>query len=170
MNVHLEEDGEKQYDSLQCRQTLWTCDLSIIVNKVFKETIKLLNRMSILVQSVSMQQLKHEFESFLKRFYRKLLVLQPQIYIVSNVTKDAVQLQVTWKSISANGYVTYNTCTTYKSDYMSAINQMRRISDYSLKDAELLADSPFVDIFFGMQPIQQEIENSPLEELLTSVN
>ena len=38
--------------------------------------------MSILVQSVSMQHLKHEFESFLKRFYRKLLVLQPQIYII----------------------------------------------------------------------------------------
>ena len=57
--------------------------------------------MSILVQSVSMQQLKHEFESFLKRFYRKLLVLQPQIYIVSNITKDAVHLQITWKSISA---------------------------------------------------------------------
>ena len=37
--------------------------------------------MSILVQSVSMQHLKHEFESFLKRFYRKLLVLQPQIYV-----------------------------------------------------------------------------------------
>ena len=53
--------------------------------------------MSILVQSVSMQQLKHEFESFLKRFYRKLLVLQPQIYIVSNITKDAVHLQITWK-------------------------------------------------------------------------
>ena len=80
--------------------------------------------MSILVQSVSMQQLKHEFESFLKRFYRKLLVLQPQIYIISNITKDAVHLQITWKSISVNGYVTYNTCTTYKSDYMSAINQM----------------------------------------------
>ena len=126
--------------------------------------------MSILVQSVSMQQLKHEFESFLKRFYRKLLVLQPQIYIVSNFTKDAVHLQITWKSTSTNGYVTYNTCTTYKSDYMSAINQMRRIGDYSLKDAELLADSAFVDIFFGMQPIQQEIENSPLEELLTNVN
>ena len=126
--------------------------------------------MSILVQSVSMQQLKHEFESFLKRFYRKLLVLQPQIYIISNITKDAVHSQITWKSISANGYVTYNTCTTYMSDYMSAINQMRRIGDYSLKDAELFADSPFVDIFFGMQPTQQEIENSPLEELLTSVN
>ena len=126
--------------------------------------------MSILVQSVSMQQLKHEFESFLKRFYRKLLVLQPQIYIISNITKDAVNLQVTWKSMSANGYVNYNTCTTYKSDYMSAINQMKRIGDYSLKDAELLADSPFVDIFFAMQPIQQEIENSPLEELFTSVN
>ena len=124
--------------------------------------------MSILVQSVSMQQLKHE--SFLKRFYRNLLVLQPQIYIISNITKDAVHLQVTWKSISANGYVTYNTCTTHKSDYMSAINQMRKIGDYSLKDAELLTDSPFVDIFFGMQPAQQEIGNSPLEELLTSVN
>ena len=47
---------------------------------------------------------------------------------------------------------------------------MRRIGDYSLKDAELLGDSPFVDIFFGMQPTQQEIENSPLEEILTSVN
>ena len=47
---------------------------------------------------------------------------------------------------------------------------MRSIGDYSLKDAELLADSPFVDIFFGMQPIQQEIENSALEELFTSVN
>ena len=77
---------------------------------------------------------------------------------------------MTWKSISANGYVTYNACTTYKSDYLSTINQMRRIGDYSLKDAELLADFPFVDIFFGMQPTQQEIENSPLEELLTSVN
>ena len=126
--------------------------------------------MSILVQSVSMQQLKHEFESFLKRFYRKLFVLQPQIYIISNITKDAVHLQITWKIISANGYVTYNTCTTYKSDYMSAINQTRKIGDHSLKDAELLADSPFVDVFFGMQAIQQEIENSPLEELLTSVN
>ena len=126
--------------------------------------------MSILVQSVSMQQLKHEFESFLKRFYRKLLVLQPQIYVVSNITKDAVHIQMTWKSISTNGYVTYNASITYKSDYLSAISQMRRIGDYSLKDAELLAHSPFVDIFFGMQPTQQEIENSPLEELLTSVN
>ena len=128
--------------------------------------------MSILVQNVSMQQLKHEFESFLKRFHRKLLVdlLQPQIYVVSNITKDAVHLQVTWKSISANGYVTYNASTTYKSNYLLAISQMKRIGDYSLKDAELLADSPFVDIFFGMQPTQQEIENSPLEEILTSVN
>ena len=117
-----------------------------------------------------MQQLKHEFESFLKRFYRKLLVLQPQVYVVSNITKDAVHIQMTWKSISANGCVTYNAPTTYKSDYLAAISQMRRIGDYSLKDAELLADSPFVDIFFGMQPTQQEIENSPLEELLTSVN
>ena len=58
--------------------------------------------MSILVQSVSMQQLKHEFESFLKRFYRKLLVLQPQIYVVSHITKDAVHIQITWKSISAS--------------------------------------------------------------------
>ena len=126
--------------------------------------------MSILVQSVSMQQLKHEFESFLKRFHRELLGLQPQIYVISNITKDAVHLQVTWKSISANGYVTYNASTTYKSNYLSAISQMRRIGDYSLKDAELLGDSPFVDIFFGMQPTQQEIENSPLEEMLTSVN
>ena len=100
-----------------------------------------------------------------------MLVLQPQIYIVSNITKDAVHLQMTWKSISANGYVTYNACTTYKSDYLSTIKQMKRIGDYSLKDAELLADSPFVDIFFGMQPTQnKKIENSPLEELLTSVN
>ena len=126
--------------------------------------------MSILVQNVSMQQLKQEFESFLKRFHSKLLVLQPQIYVVSNITKDAVHLQVTWKSISAEGYVTYNESTTYKSNYLLAISQMRRIGDYSLKDAELLADSPFVDIFFGMQPTQQEIENSPLEEILTSVN
>ena len=126
--------------------------------------------MSILVQNVSMQQLKHEFESFLKRFHRKLLVLQQQIYVISNITKDAVHLQVTWKSISANGYVTYNASTTYKSNYLLAISQMKRIGDYSLKDAELLADSPFVDIFFGMQSIQQEIENSPLEEILTSVN
>ena len=36
--------------------------------------------MSILVQSVSMQKLKHEFESFLKRFYRKLLVTTTNIY------------------------------------------------------------------------------------------
>ena len=126
--------------------------------------------MGILVQNVSMQELKHEFESFLKRFYRKLLVLQPQIYVVSNITKDAVHIQMTWKSISANGHVTYNASTTYKSNYLLAISQMRRIGDYSLKDAELLADSPFVDIFFGMQPTQQEIENSPLEEILTSVN
>ena len=119
--------------------------------------------MSILVQNVSMQQLKHEFESFLKRFYRKLLVLQPEIYIVSNVTKDAIHLQIIWKSISANGYTA---STTYRSDYLVAISQMRRVGDYSLRDAELLADSPFVDAFFGMQPTQQEIENSPLEQLL----
>ena len=39
---------------------------------------------------------------------------------------------------------------------------------YFLRDAELLADSPFVDAFFGMQPTQQEIENSPLEQILTN--
>ena len=83
--------------------------------------------MSILVQNVSMQQLKHEYESFLKRFYRKLLVLQPEVYVVSNITKDAVHLQVTRKSISANGHVTYNTCVTYKSDYITSINQMQRV-------------------------------------------
>ena len=122
--------------------------------------------MSILVPNVSMQQLKHEFESFLKRFHRKLLVLQPQIYVISSITKDAVHLQVTWKSISANGYVTYNASTTYKSDYLAAISQMRRIGDYSLKDAELLADSPFVDIFFGMQPTQQKLRIHHLKNYL----
>ena len=126
--------------------------------------------MSILVQNVSMQQLKHEYELFLKRFYRKLLVLQPEIYIISNITKNAVHLQVTWKSITESKYVTYNKCTTYKSNYMMAINQMRSIGDFALKDAELLADSPFVDLFFGMQPSQQEIENSPLENPFLNVN
>ena len=43
---------------------------------------------------------------------------------------------------------------------------MKRIGDYSLKDAELLADSPFVDIFFGMQPTQQEIEIHHLKKFL----
>ena len=45
---------------------------------------------------------------------------------------------------------------------------MRKIGDCSLKDAGLLADSPFMDIFFGMQTTQQEIDNSPLEKLLTN--
>ena len=126
--------------------------------------------MNILVQNVSMQQLKHEYELFLKRFYRRLLVLQPEVYVVSNITKDAVQLQVIWKSISSQEYVTYHRCVTYKSDYMLAINQMRGICDFALRDAELLTNSPFVDLFFGMQPSRQEVENSPLESPFLNVN
>ena len=122
--------------------------------------------MSVLVQNVSMQQLKHEFESFLKRFHRKLLVLQPQIYVISNIIKDAVHLQVTWKSISANGYVTYNASTTYKSNYLLAISQMKRIGDYSLKDAELLADSPFVDIFLVCNPHNKKLRIHHLRKFL----
>ena len=126
--------------------------------------------MSILVQNRYMQQLKHEFELFLSRLYRKLLVLQPEMYITSNITKDAVYLHVTWKSIIGNGYVTYSRCTTYRSNYMLAINQMRSMCDFALRDAELLADSPFVDLFFGMQPSQQENENSPLDTPFKDVN
>ena len=126
--------------------------------------------MSNLIRSVSIQHLKHQFKLFLQRFYDKLYILQPDIYVVSNITKDAVYLQVTWKSISIHNYVTYNTCTTYKSDYFSAINQMCEICTYALEDAEVLADSPFVDVFLGMQPLQQQIENSPLESLLINVN
>ena len=65
-----------------------------------------------------------------------------------------------------NKYVTYNTYTTYNSDYLSAINQMCMVCTYALGDAEVLADSPFVNVFFGMQPLQQKIENSPLQSLL----
>ena len=126
--------------------------------------------MSILVQNRYMQQLQHEFELFLSRLYRKLLVLQPEIYITSNITKDAVHLHVTWKSIIGNGYVTYSRCTTYRSNYMLAINQMRSMCDFALRDAELLANSPFVDLFFGMQPSQQENENSPLDTPFKDVN
>ena len=126
--------------------------------------------MSNLIRSVSVQHLKHQFKLFLQRFYDKLFILQPEIYVVSNITKDAVYLQVTWKSISIHNYVTYNTCTTYKSDYLSAINQMCEICTYALEDAEILADSPFVDLFLGMQPLQQQIENSPLQSLLKDVN
>ena len=126
--------------------------------------------MSNLIRSVSIQHLKHQFKLFLQRFYDKLYILQPEIYVVSNITKNAVYLQVTWKSISIHNYVTYNTCTTYKSDYLSAINQMCEICTYALEDAEVLADSPFVDVFLGMQPLQEQIENSPLESLLINVN
>ena len=126
--------------------------------------------MSSIIRSVSMHHLKHQFELFLQRFYGKLFILQPEIYIVSNITKDTVNLQVTWKSTSMNDYVTYNDCTTYKSDYLSTINKMCEICRYALEDAEVLADSPFVDVFFGMQHLQQTIENSPLKSLLTNVN
>ena len=126
--------------------------------------------MSNLIRSVAIQHLRHLFRLFLHRLYDKLYILQPEIYVVSNFTKDAVHLQVTWKSTSMHDYVTYNTCTTYKSDYLSAINQICHICAYALKDAEILADSPFVDVFFGMQPLQQNIENSPLQSLLTNVN
>ena len=118
---------------------------------------------SILVQGLQMQQLTTEFDMFLQKFYRRLLVLQPELYIVSNVTKNAVQLQVTWKSRSSKEYVTYNNTTTYKSDYLLAVKQMKRVCDFALKDAELLTNSPFVELFFGMQPTPQEIENSALD-------
>ena len=126
--------------------------------------------MSNLIKSVSVQHMKYRFRLFLQRLHEKLLVLQPEIYVVSNITKDAVNLQITWKSVSMNKYVTYNTCTTYKSDYLSAIGEMCIMCTYALGDAEILADSPFVDIFFEMQPLQQKIENSPLQSLLRNVN
>ena len=47
---------------------------------------------------------------------------------------------------------------------------MSMMCTYALGDADILADSPFVDIFFGMQPSQQKIENSPLQSLLRKVN
>ena len=122
--------------------------------------------MSNLIRSVSIQHLKHQYELFLRRFYEKLLLFQPKIYVVSNITTDAVHLQVTWKSSSRNDYITYNSCTTYNSDYLSAINKMCEICTYALEDAELLADSPFVGVFLGMPHLQQKIENSPLESLL----
>ena len=126
--------------------------------------------MSNLIRSVSVQHMKYQFKLFLQKLHEKLLVLQPEIYVTSNLTKDAVQLQVIWKSSSMNKYVTYNTYTTYNSDYLSAINQMCMVCTYALGDAEVLADSPFVDVFFGMQPLQQKIENSPLQSLLRNVN
>ena len=126
--------------------------------------------MSDLIRTVSVQYMKYQYKLFLQRLHEKLLILQPEIYVVSNLTKDAVHLQVTWKSSSMNKYVTYNICTTYKSDYLSAINQMCVICTYALGDAEILADSPFVDVFLGMQPLQQKIENSPLQSLLKNVN
>ena len=88
--------------------------------------------MSNLIRSVAIQHLRHQFKLFLHRFYDKLYILQPEIYVVSNFTKDAVHLQVTWKSISMHDYVTYNTCTTYRSDYLSAINQICQICTYAL--------------------------------------
>ena len=126
--------------------------------------------MSNLIRSVSIQHLRHQYKLFLQRVYEKLFILQPEIYVISNLTKDAIHLQVTWKSSSMNKYVTYNTCTTYNSDYLSAINRMCAICTYALEDAEVLADSSFMDIFFGMQPLQQQIENSPLQSLLINVN
>ena len=126
--------------------------------------------MSKLIRSVYVQHMKYQFRLFLQRLHEKLLVLQPEIYVISNFTKDAVNLQITWKSASMNTYVTYNACTTYKSDYLSAIAEMCIICTYALGDAEILADSPFVDVFFGMQPLQQRIENSPLQSLLRNVN
>ena len=126
--------------------------------------------MSNLIKSVSVQHMQYRFRLFLQKLYEKLLVLQPEIYVVSNCTKDAVNLQITWKSASMNKYVTYNACTTYKSDYLSAISEMCIMCTYALGDAEILADSPFVDAFFGMQPLQQKIENSPLQSLLRNVN
>ena len=111
--------------------------------------------MSNLIRSVFIQHLRHQYKLFLHRLYEKLFILQPEIYVISNLTKDAVYLQVTWKSSSMNKYVTYNTCTTYNSDYLSAINQMCAICTYALEDAEVLADSPFMDVFSGMQPLQQ---------------
>ena len=126
--------------------------------------------MSDLIRSVSVQHMKYQFKLFLQKLHDKLLVLQPEIYITSNLTEDAVQLQVIWKSSSRNKYVTYNTYTTYNSDYLSAIDQMCIVCTYALGDAEVLADSPFVDVFFGMQPLQQKIENSPLQSLLKNVN
>ena len=118
---------------------------------------------SALVQGLSMQQLNKEFELFLHKFYKRLLVLQPEIYVITNITKYAIHLQVTWKSRQNKDYVTYNNKTTCWSSYLLAIQQMKRVCDYALKDAEILTNSPFVELFFGMQPTTQEIENSALD-------
>ena len=45
--------------------------------------------MSNLIRSVAIQHLRHLFKLFLHRFYDKLYILQPEIYVVSNFTKDA---------------------------------------------------------------------------------
>ena len=69
-------------------------------------------------KQVEMQLL---FQYFLQKYRHKLLLIQPEIYIVDSSVINEIQIQITWKSTSHGGYLTYYGSTDPQSDYATAI-------------------------------------------------
>ena len=101
----------------------------------------------------------NRFKFLMNEIYDCLLIFQPNVYIISNPeplnAPTKIRVQVIWESKTQSRYMSYSKALMANENYRRALAEIKAICTWAFQDAQELGDSPYYDLMFGVNCLDE---------------
>ena len=70
-------------------------------------------------------------------------------------TPSVIKVQVMWESKTSNKHVSFSRALRYNEDYDHTLAEIKAICTYAFQDSQELGDSPYYELIFGVNCLDE---------------
>ena len=94
----------------------------------------------------AINDLHYKYHILMNDFYNKIFVMQSEIYVINDVKTEHIELQVTWRSVTAETLQTYVKHISVIKDYNQLLQETYEMCKNIIKDAKPFGEAPYWEV------------------------
>ena len=94
----------------------------------------------------AIRELHYKYHILMNGFYNKILVMQSEIYVISDIKTESIELQIVWRSIIKETLQMYMKHIFITEDYNKLLQETYEMCKSIIRDAKPLGEAPYWEI------------------------
>ena len=94
----------------------------------------------------AINELQYKYCMLIRKLNNRVLIMQPQVYITSNIRNEYIEIQITWKSVTKETFQNYTKFISVTEDFNESLRKVCKMCEIIVNDAEPLGEASYWEI------------------------
>ena len=97
-------------------------------------------------QLATINELQYKYHMLSRSLNDRILIMQPQVYITSNIKTEYIEVQIIWKSVTTGTFQTYTKFISVLDNFNKLLKEVCDMCIIIIKDAEPLGEASYWEV------------------------